>query len=457
MCEIHIEQEAKLTGLPYDILAKRLSRERNARMEAERLLEQKSLELYNANQDLAASLAKFDKERTLLSAVFNARSSGLVLTDDTLRIVRLNTVAATLLDVPQSDVGGQNLISFLAEEGEAQAWVKAHAGPESRADDSSVEGEVGRSEGENIPVRISCADIGYDGLLLWILVDVRKDRAHAAEKQMLERTLNQAQKMEALGTLASGVAHEINTPIQYVGDNVKFLKEFYDSMTGLLAAYEPLKSAVEKQGLFPELTKTIAERYEAEDIEFTIEETPVAIEQSLHGLEQVASIVSAIREFSHPGDAELKQVDINSIIETTVSVSRNSWKHNAELNLDLADNLPEIIGHPGDLHQVFINLLGNAADAIEEKELSKLGQLHIRTTRTEKWVEVTVADNGVGIDEATMERVFDPFFTTKAPGKGTGQGLAIVYKIVQVKHGGQIRIDSKPGKGTTFTLKFPIG
>lgn len=457
MCEIHIEQEVTLTGLAYDILVKRLARERRARLEAEQLLEQKSLELYEANQDLASSLAQFDKERTLLGAVFNARSSGLVLTDDALRIVRINTTASALLDISHDKVVGQRLTSFLTDEAESRAWINARPSLERQSNDSTAESEVLRCAGENIPVRISCADIGYDGLLLWILVDIRKDILHAAEKQLLERTLNQAQKMEALGTLASGVAHEINTPIQYVGDNVKFFKEFYEGVTSLLRVYEPLKSAAETQGLLPGMTEAINAQYKTEDIDFIIEETPVAIEQSLHGLEQVASIVSAIREFSHPGEAELKPVNINNIIETTVSVSRNSWKHIAELELDLEDDIPEVIGQAGDLHQVFLNLLGNAADAIEEKALSKLGQLRVQTSKTGNWVEVAVTDNGIGIDEATMDRVFDPFFTTKAPGKGTGQGLAIVYKIVQVKHGGQVQIDSEPGQGTTFRLKFPLG
>ena len=156
-----------------------------------------------------------------------------------------------------------------------------------------------------------------------------------------------------------------------------------------------------------------------------------------------------------PEKPELKPVDINIVIDTTVSVSRNSWKHVAEIERNFDQNLPDIIGQPGDLHQVFLNLIGNAKDAIEDGSPSKGGLIRIETRKVGQWVEVAVTDNGMGIDEATQSRIFDPFFTTKAPGKGTGQGLAIVYKIVHVKHGGQVLVDSIPGQGTTFRLRFP--
>jgi len=451
----HSDEEATLTDLPRDALVKRLARERKARLEAENLLEKKSLELYESNQDLADSLAQYDKERVLLSAVFNARSSGLVLTDSALGIVRLNLSASSLMGVPQDPAPDVHLTTFVAGDEDTNAWIRARSGPHASYDDSTVEGEVTRENGETLPVRMSCTEIGQDGLLLWILTDIRQQLKIEAERHMLERSLTQAQKMEALGTLASGVAHEINTPIQYVGDNVRFLQEFHDAVCNQMQAFDRLKAAAEQENLLPDLVSAASEQYETDDMAFLLDEAPVAIDQSLHGLQQVASIVSAIREFSHPGDAELKQVDLNLVLETTVSVSRNSWKHVAEIESDYAPNLPNILGQPGDLHQVFLNLISNARDAIEESSPSGGGEIRIETRKSKDWVEVTLSDNGAGIDEETRSRIFDPFFTTKDPGKGTGQGLAIVYKIVNVKHNGQITVDSDPGQGTVFTLRFP--
>lgn len=456
MYPLHLDEEVTLKELSYDMLVRRLEREKKARLAAETLLEEKSLELYEANRDLAAAAAKLERERSLLSAVFDARPAGLVLTDSALRLVRMNPAARSFFGLDGEVLPEAELTDFLTGEDRAYAWIRARSGQEPVFDDTTMDLTVNQREGEEIPVRMSCSPIGHGELRLWILLDIRRHLAIEAERQLLEQSLNQAQKMEALGTLASGVAHEINTPIQYVGDNVRFMQEVHEAAGAVMTAYDALTQAAKGTSGLEELVQAVEDQRTETDIAFLMEEAPVALDQSLHGLQQVASIVSAIREFSHPGETELKPIDINLVLETTMSVSRNSWKHVAEIDRHFAVDLPDVMGQPGDLHQVFLNLIGNATDAIEDSAPAGAGVIRIETRRNGSWIEISIADNGAGIDAQTRSRIFDPFFTTKEPGKGTGQGLAIVYKIVHVKHGGRIEVDSTPGKGTTFTVKLPV-
>lgn len=454
MRTLHSDKEIDLQKISYEALVSRLDREKRARLEAETLLEKKSLEVYQANQSLAASTAQIDRERTLLSAVFDARPAALILTSSNHDCVRLNPSACGLLGIEVNTVPDTSLLDLLTGSAEALKWIEARTGPNPEFDYSTIDGAISNSSGEEIPVRISCSPIGHDDMCLWILIDIRRHLAIEAEKNALEQSLNQAQKMEALGTLASGVAHEINTPIQYVGDNVRFFQEVHAEFSGLLKTYDALKDAAEKHGILEDLAAEVTRHREECDIDFLLEDTPTALEQSLHGLRQVATIVSAIREFSHPGETETTPVDINSVIETTLSVSRNSWKTITEIEKELQPDLPTVMGHAGDLHQVILNLISNAADAINEDKSNDEGLIRISTRAVADDIEILVSDNGSGISDDVKSRIFDPFFTTKDPGKGTGQGLAIVYKIVHVKHGGRITVESTPESGTTFKIRL---
>ncbi len=444
-----------LEQLSYEALERRLAREKQARLAAEGLLEKKSLELFQANQDVAAQAELIGRERAVLGAVFDARPAALVLTNSALEVERLNPVARGLFALPDGAAPGQSLPDLLSGTAGFLDWVRARAGAQPEIDDSTVEGFARQASGEEIPVRISCSLIGYNDLRLWIILDIRRHLAAEEEKKVLERSLVQAQKMEALGTLASGVAHEINTPIQYIGDNVSFLQEVCGAVSAFLGAVDGALAAEGEPVSREQLAATLAGKRAELDIDYLLEETPSAIAQSLHGLKQVASIVSAIREFSHPGDTEMTPVDLNAVIDTTLSVTRNSWKNIAEVEHELDPDLPGVLGHAGDLHQLILNLIGNATDAIAERAPSGGGKIRISTGLERNNVVIRVQDNGTGIKDADRTRVFDPFFTTKAPGKGTGQGLAIVFKIVNVGHGGQISVDSTWGEGTTFTIRLP--
>ncbi|MEO5806714.1 PAS-domain containing protein [Devosia sp.] len=282
--------------------------------------------------------------------------------------------------------------------------------------------------------------------------DITQKLASDQQKAQLERELSHAQKMESLGTLASGVAHEINTPIQYVGDNIRFAQDSFDQLVGLL---KKCRGALAASGSIEAIAEIDKDARQI-DLDFLIDEVPQSLSQSLEGIAQVASIVKAIKEFSHPGQEDAVDADINAVIETTLVVSRNQWKYVAEVAVDFDTTLPLVNCHPGDINQVILNLVVNAAQAIGEKGKEGPGRIEVSTRRAQGFVEISVRDNGCGIPPHVINRIFDPFFTTKDVGKGTGQGLAICFAIVTGKHGGTIDCVSAPGEGTTFTVRLPI-
>ncbi|MCM4082353.1 PAS domain S-box protein [Paractinoplanes hotanensis] len=265
----------------------------------------------------------------------------------------------------------------------------------------------------------------------------------------LERHLNQANRLEAIGQLAAGIAHEINTPIQFVSDNTRFIEQTFGQIVELVQ---------DAQTRFAAIDEDFAQRLRDVDLEFLLAEVPTAITESLEGLSRVAQIVRAMKDFSHPGHGR-GDVDINRAVESTAQVARNEWKYHAELTLDLGDDVGLVSCYEGEFKQVILNLIVNAAHAIEAASARReggLGHITIRTTRTPSTVEIAVSDDGTGMDEATRLRIFDPFFTTKEVGKGTGQGLSMAYASIVQKHGGTIQVDSSPGAGTTFTVTIPL-
>ncbi len=280
-----------------------------------------------------------------------------------------------------------------------------------------------------------------------------------SDRKALERQLAVAQKLESLGELAAGIAHEINTPTQYIGDNLHFLST---ALSGLGQALSRIQATAlglaDAAGDGAARAAIEAARKEA-DVDFLLEEAPSALEQSQEGVARVTAIVSAMKKFAHPGGEEKTAVDINAAVENTVIVAKNEWKYVADMRLELDRTLPPVLCLPGDFNQVILNILINAAHAIGEKVrgTDAKGLITIRTAADGDHLRLTVADTGSGIPEENRRKIFDPFFTTKEVGKGTGQGLAITHNIVVAKHGGTIDFESEPGKGTTFVVRVPFG
>jgi signal transduction histidine kinase len=295
----------------------------------------------------------------------------------------------------------------------------------------------------------------------WRLLQQTRLRMEDLEHQrdLIEVELRQAQKLEAIGRLAAGIAHEINTPTQYIGDNTRFAQDAFGDLGRLVAQYEKLLAASQQGAVTPELLATVEQARQSADLPYLLTEVPKALEQSLEGVGRVTRIVRAMKEFSHPGTGQKTLLDLNHAIESTLAVARNEWKYVAELATEFDPTLPPVPCLPGEFNQVILNLIINGAHAIAEVAGGSgkgKGRISVRTQRVEEWAEIRIGDSGSGIPEEIRGRIFEPFFTTKGVGKGTGQGLAIARSVVVDKHGGTISFETETGKGTTFIIRLPL-
>lgn len=279
------------------------------------------------------------------------------------------------------------------------------------------------------------------------------------QRKLAEAQLLQAQKLESVGQLAAGIAHEINTPTQFVSSNVDFLDESFQEVVELLNKCWDTIGLMKNGEATEKALQEVEELAEDLDWEYLKEEIPVAIKQSREGVQRIATIVTAMKEFSHPGSRSKTDVDLNKIIHTTVTVARNEWKYVAEMETDLDEKLLPVSCLSDEIGQVFLNMIVNAAHAIETKlgknPEGEKGRILITTKQCEGFVEIRIVDSGSGIPEYAQHRIFDPFYTTKNVGKGTGQGLAIVHSVITSKHEGSISFTTKENEGTTFVITLP--
>ena len=279
-----------------------------------------------------------------------------------------------------------------------------------------------------------------------------------ANQRDLRAQLNQRHKLEAVGQLAAGIAHELNTPIQYVGDNTRFLQEAFDDLSQAIVKFEALLNDARDGSSLESTAREIARTLQQIDIDYLAKEIPRAVEQSLEGVDRVAKIVRSMKEFAHPDVGEKSSIDLNRAIESTVTVSRNEWRYVADLETDFDPGLSAVECHVGEMNQVFLNMIVNAAHAISDvvgDGSDGKGKIRITTRRDGDWAEIRISDTGCGIPEEVREKIFDPFFTTKEVGRGTGQGLGIAHNVVVEKHGGSIDFETEVCKGTTFIIRIP--
>lgn len=307
-------------------------------------------------------------------------------------------------------------------------------------------------DGSIIDAEIHFHHLDYDGhkACLSIAQDV-------TERNHLEIELRHAQKLEAVGALAAGIAHEINTPIQFVGDNVRFLRDAFADIDKLLEAYRAFRQRASESSLLRGIGEDLALKENTVDLDYLLEEIPKALGQSLDGVTRVATLVQAMKVFAHPDGAEKTATNINEALLSTLTVARNELKYVANVQTDLGE-LPLVFCNVGEINQVFLNLLVNAAHAIGDvkERTGERGLIHVRSFLDGEAVVISISDTGAGIPEAIRNKIFDPFFTTKRSGKGSGQGLAIARSVIVERHGGSLTFTSEVGKGTTFDIRIPL-
>lgn len=273
------------------------------------------------------------------------------------------------------------------------------------------------------------------------------------EKKHLEKQHQQSMYLESIGQLSAGIAHEINTPMQYISDNLNFLKESFNDVA---RAITYIKKSLLNKTLDEDKLESI---FKDADIEYLSEELPLAFNQTTEGVERVCSIVKAMKEYSHPNSEDKVATNINHCIESTITISKHTWKYHSDMEAILDPELPDVMCHPGPFNEVILNIVVNAADAIKERvendEALEKGKITIQTLKKENFAEIRITDTGGGIPESIQQKIFDPFFTTKAVGKGTGQGLALSYSIIKERHNGELHFETVPGESTTFILQLP--
>jgi signal transduction histidine kinase/HAMP domain-containing protein len=323
----------------------------------------------------------------------------------------------------------------------------------------------GAAAGAAATVEVSAArGDGSERILDWHVAPIRDGEGNIAavasvirditERRILESQRSQGQKLESIGQLAAGVAHEINTPIQFVGDNLRFMGDSFGELGGFFDSAAALRAIV---GDGAEAAAFDAALVKA-DVPYLREEMPKAVQQGLEGVERVSTIIKALKEFSHPDNGSMQMADLHKAIDSTLNVSRNEYKYVAELVTAFDPALPLVECVVGEINQVVLNMVVNASHAIADanRDGGGRGTITISTRACGDHVELRIADTGTGIPEHVRSRIFDPFYTTKEVGKGTGQGLFIAHEVVAKRHHGTIAVETEVGRGTTFVITLPV-
>lgn len=396
--------------------------------------------------EIVIAKKQLQESHEIQDKILTGIKAGIIIIDPTTRIVEsVNSVALNIFKAEEKDVLGKRCDVFGWERMDGITFESCPALTNTFL---NMQLRAKTFSGSTIPVSktvISSKIMGKKRFIEIVFdISTQKD---------LERRLSLAQKMEALGSLSAGIAHEINTPAQYLGDNINFLFDGFSSISNNILDIEEncsgnkqFKCALQKN------------EYLSDDLNYFLNEIPIALKQSQDGVQRIIKIVKAMKVFAHPGAKSFQNVDINSIIQNTVTVCRNEWKYNSEIIFDLAYDLPNVQCLANDISQVFLNVIVNSAHAISDKyaNTNEMGTITIRSFTEADYVVIKIKDTGIGIPDKNLGKIFDPFFTTKKVGKGTGQGLTLCYSIIREKHKGSIEFSSSLGEGATCTIKLPV-
>jgi signal transduction histidine kinase len=385
-------------------------------------------------------------EYRFVQEILDAVPSGVVACAPDGRIQAVNPPALALLDCDLQDALNKNVSVFFPPDGPFDV-------SEIRMSPQCRERTLLTSNGEARSVLINSVAL-RDGKDIKAVICSLVDRQEARDPDV---DPSHAQQLQSVGRITAGIAHEINTPVQFIGDSVTFLQEAFEDLSSLQQRYRELLNAAESGSVNKDLITVVREAESYADLEFLEAEIPTSLKRTLEGVSRVAEITRAIKEFSYPDQKEKVAVDLNAALMNTLIVARNEYKYVADLETDLGD-LPPVFCHIGHLNQVFLNLVINAAHAISEVDAgdSRKGTIQVSTRSEGNTVRISIRDTGCGIPEEIREQIYDSFFTTKEFGKGTGQGLAIARSIVTEKHFGTLDLETEVGKGTSFLIRLPV-
>ncbi|WP_321491979.1 ATP-binding protein [uncultured Desulfobacter sp.] len=396
------------------------------------------------------------KEHVCLEAEFQELTAhlpiGIFLTSEQGDIFDVNFEGLQMLGYNSiEDINHISIQSFYYDKKDREIFLKKMETGRVR----DLEMRFKKLDGSVIWCSMSAVQYGHSPMgrcFITSILDISKRKKMEDEKSDILIQLTQADKLASIGQLAAGIAHEINNPVGYVTSNLNSLEEYLFDIRKLVALDQALIECLKDTAL-PELpakmVKEIHEYARDIDIDYLQKDMDELIRDCIDGLDRIKKIVIDLKDFAHPGKREIELVDVNACIETTLNVAANELKYKTTVHKELTA-VPLVKGVPQQLNQVFLNILVNAAQAIEKK-----GEIKIKTWQENNGVVLTISDTGCGIDPQNITKIFDPFFTTKEVGKGTGLGMNIAYSIIK-QHGGTIGVESEKGKGTTFTVMLPV-
>ena len=424
-----------------------------ALIEKRRLTEAASLKQEELERTVAERTKHLHEAQRESEQLLAAINSLMVGTDREGIVRRWNESAVTTFGLDAKDVVGVALAD-LPINWESKDDIRSLCAHQSRASSTRIEAKFSDNDGTARIVGFSSYPV-FDGDDFTGCLILGTD---LTDNLLLEQQLQNAQKLESVGQLAAGVAHEINTPMQYVGDNLDYLSSKFQKLIRYLDKVDELVEAVKSENRHAEITDELKQLAKKVKLSKLHQQVPEALDDSIEGVQHVSRIVRAMKELSHPGCDEKAAVNINHALETTKTVSTNEWKYVAEMVMELDEDLRVVSGLQGELNQVFLNLIVNASHAISDMTDGGdkgRGKITLRTKQHDDFVQVEIEDTGGGIPESIREKVFDPFFTTKDVGKGTGQGLALAHTAIVQKHGGRISFEVEEGVGTKFIVQLP--
>jgi PAS domain S-box-containing protein len=438
---------------------------RQAHRELEVRVKERTADLTKANATLVKQIAERGQVEASLREseeryreLFENAQDAIYVHDIQGNYLSVNGAAERIGGYSRDEIIGRNFADFMTPE--YAEWIRTNKlGGKGQA---AYEIEMITKDGRSVPVEVSTRLIYDKGMVVGVQGigrDITERKQAVEVRRKLEVQLQQAQKLESIGQLAAGIAHEINTPTQYVSDNARFLQDAFQDLLKVQQKYYQLAEAWRSGAATADLLAEVEASAKEADVDYLTQEIPKALDQALEGTERISKIVQSMKDFAHPGTSIMQPRDLNKAIESTITVACGEWKYVADMVTDFDPTLPLVPCLQGELNQVVLNMIINAAhaigDVIGDGSAGK-GTITISTRHTRQWAEIRVGDTGTGISPVNCARIFDPFFTTKEVGRGTGQGLSTSHNVVVEKHGGTITVETVEGAGTTFIIRLPL-